>query len=863
MGDDAVDFGPFRLVPTRRVLTRHGVPVPIGDRALDILRVLIAHAPNLVSKRTLLDQVWPGLFVDESNLRIQMVALRKALGGGEGGKLCISTITGRGYCFVAPLSWSRSGPSEQPPVPPENQSLEAAQPKSAPPEGNLPQELTNIIGRAFELAELQQSLHRNRLVTIIGPGGVGKTRLAVAVGRQVAEDFPGGIWLIDLAPLTDPVAVVSAAAAVLRVPLQNAATAVEAIAASVGPERRLLIFDNCEHLVGAAAGLINALLQRVPGLSVLATSQQELHLQAEQLYHLDPLSVPPSHAVEIAGFGAADLFVERAGAADRLFALGGDNATAVGEICRRLDGIPLALEMAAARLRTLGIEGLRRGLDDRLKLLKGTPRDRSARHDSLRAMMEWSHGLLDARDRQVFRRLAIFPGSFSLDAAIAVAGEDSSDHWDIVDALGRLLDKSLITLESREPPRYRLLETLRFYAAERLLASGETDAIGERHARHFVDIFDRADIARETMPDAEWTALYRPEIDNLRAALDWALAEPGRRQIAIALAGATGRFLHLLSFIAESRRYLDRVIPLIDQDTPPAIAARLLARGHYLWWNSDNRRALEYGERSAALYRALGDRSRMGVMLAAIAGGLGRVGRYAEARAAYDEALEILSSRDFDKTRAEAMNSLGLAAMYMNDIAEARRLMANAIEIAKKFKYIHEATYCMNLAELEFSAGDIERAIQCGRETLDCARSTPRHPYLGPALLNLASYLLVFKNPAEARPFAEEAFALLIDQGEFLAIACLQQWALFGVFDRRFEEAARLIGFVAAHRARRGGILDPTEQRTFDQTLEMLGAGLRGVDIERLKAEGARWTIAEAVQFASSRLLTRPDSMRA
>ncbi|MEI9987118.1 MAG: winged helix-turn-helix domain-containing protein [Aliidongia sp.] len=369
-GDEVIDFGPFRLVPARRSLTRQGVPVPLGDRALDVLLVVIAHAPNLVSKRTLFEQVWPGLFVDESNLRIQMVALRKALGGGEGGKLCISNISGRGYCFVAPLSRSRLGASEQPHMPPGSRSPgDAAQSMAAPKfgtaEGKLPQELTSIIGRTLELAELRELLQRNRLVTLIGPGGVGKTRLAVAVGWQVAEEFPGGVWLIDLAPLTDPAAVLSATAAVLGVSLPNADRAVEAIATALGGELRLLIFDNCEYLVGAVAGLINALLQRVPGLSVLATSQQELHLQAEQLYHLDPLAVPPPYAIEIAGYGAADLFVERAGAADRLFALSGDNAAAVGEICRRLDGVPLALEMAAARLRTLGIEGLRTGLDAR------------------------------------------------------------------------------------------------------------------------------------------------------------------------------------------------------------------------------------------------------------------------------------------------------------------------------------------------------------------------------------------------------------------------------------------------------------------------------------------------------------------
>ncbi len=584
---DTVAFGSFRLAPAQRLLTQRGVPIQLGDRALEILLVLVENAPNVVSKRTLFDRVWPRMLVDESNLRFQMRGLRKALGGDE---RYISTVPGRGYCFVAPVVRSD--------IPPKRAGFT---------DTNLPQPPTEIVGRERELDDLRESVARDRLVTMVGPGGVGKTRLAIEFGWRALPNYPAGVWLVDLAPVTEPEAVVSATVTVLGVSLSNMNRAVDAIAAAIGDRPRLLIFDNCEYVAAALARLVEALLAKAPGLSVLATSIEMLGIASERVVRLHPLALPPADATDVAGFAAVDLFVRRARAADAMFVLDDDNAEGVADICRRLSGIPLALEMAAARLRLLGVEGLRLGLGERLKMLKAGASDET-RHGSLLALLEWSHGLLEPNNRLAFRRLAVFPGGFTLDAAFAVAHEGEADRWDILDSLGRLVDRSLVVVEQREPVRYRLLETLRLFAGELLAKSGDGEFVAERHAQHVVQLFEDAFIAWETTTDTDWIARYRPELDNLRVALDWALAAPDRKSVALALGGSGLLLFRVLSLIAEGRRYFDSLVALIDEDSPPAAAAGVLRHAMNFWNFMPEPVVLAHMERAAELYRRLDDR---------------------------------------------------------------------------------------------------------------------------------------------------------------------------------------------------------------------------------------------------------------
>jgi predicted ATPase/DNA-binding winged helix-turn-helix (wHTH) protein len=714
----------------------------LTPKTFDILRYLAENAGRLVTHDDLLDAVWRDVHVQPEVLKSHILAIRKALGDNSSSPRFIETQRGRGYRFIGELAGiaSTGDTVDAPPS----------------PETNLRRYLTDVIGRQTELAELQTCLNDRRMVTLIGPGGVGKTRLALDLGGRMLPDFPGGVWLIDLAPLSDPAQVVAAAATVLRLNASTAEQLVRAIAASLLRRRSLLIFDNCEHLAGAASDLIEALLTGVPGISVVATSQQALHLDAEQLYLVQPLSVPPEDAVAIGGFAAVDLFVERTNQADRLFRLGSANEAGVAEICRRLDGLPLALEMAAARLRTLGVEGLRDGLDHRLKLLKGPQYGDNIRYRSLRAMVEWSHGLLDPQERQLFRCLAAFPGSFTLDAAVAVDG--GADRWTIVDALGRLVDKSLVTIEGGDPPRYRLLETIRLFAGEGLQDSGDSNVVAERHARHIVDVLDRAYVAWETTPDEGWIVLYRPEIDNLRAALEWALAEPERRAIALALGAPGLRLFHVLPSVAEGLRYFERLVPLIGPETPPPIAAGLLVQAYFYFRIMPEPTVLAYLERAASLYRELDDRVNLGAALTRLGFLYTSQNRPDQAKAAFAEASELIGRSNLPKSRMALYMNIGQNALQMEQFAEARTCFTQLLNISRTLKSGYTALCPALLALLEYSAGDIDRAIELAREAVREARAVPGL-ILGTALANLAIYLLARDNPGEARGFLEEAFA--------------------------------------------------------------------------------------------------------
>src|SRR5580658_8453792 len=578
-------FGRFQVLPHRGQLLADGQPIKLGGRAFDILMALLETPGAVVDKDTLIGRVWPGRVVEENVLWVQMSALRAAFGAERD---LIGTVAGRGYRFSGEISELSARAPVDPTLITESRSSDASA-------TNLPLPIHPIIDRARELAELEDCLQRHRLVTVVGSGGVGKTRLAIELGRRVLPRYPDGVWLVDLATLSDPSLILTTTAAALGLSAGASDLTAEVLARRIGRRELLLIFDNCEHLIDAVAPLVEVLIFRAGRLTVIATSRESLRVGEEQIYALEPLSLAPVGAAEIDGYGAVTLFVERARLADRHFALTPENALSVAEVCRRLDGVPLALEMAAARTPLLGVEGLRSGLAERLGLLKQDARRSDGRHRSLRHVVAWSYNLLDEIDQKVFGRLAIFPGSFALDAAVAIVAPLGLDRWEAVDALWRLREKSLIVVEPDAAQRYRLLETLRLYAIEALRASGDSDAVAEQHARHFAEVLRRADAEWETVPDPDWVALYGPEIDNLRAALDWALGEPGRRQTALML-GPSLHLLFVLNLIAEGRRYGDQLVPLIDDDTPPPIAAALLYQTARFWHNSGNPRRLERSE---------------------------------------------------------------------------------------------------------------------------------------------------------------------------------------------------------------------------------------------------------------------------
>jgi predicted ATPase/DNA-binding winged helix-turn-helix (wHTH) protein len=547
-GEPAISFGPFRLVAARRLLLEGNKQVRLGSRAFDILAALIERAGEVVGKEELIARAWPATFVEEANLKIQVSALRRALGDGQGDNRYVTTVVGRGYNFVAPIR--KEDPPRASPSPP-----------IAPAAlHNLPLATTRMIGREEIATTLVTQLSRQRLVTVVGPGGIGKTTVGLAVVERMIGAYEHGVWLVDLAPLGDPGLVPSTVAIVLGLEIRTE-DPLPGLVAALRDNRMLLMLDNCEHVIDAAAGLTAAVLSGAPGVTIMATSREPLGVPGERVHRLGLLNSPePSStltAAEAAAFPAVQLFVERVTAIVEDFALTDANASLVVAICRRLDGLPLAIEFAAPRVEVLGIEDLAARLDDGLRLLETQRRAAIPRHRTMQAVADWSYGLLNENEQRFFRALGIFAGSFTGEAAAAVFTDAATASADAIDRLADLVAKSLVVADvSGAKPRFRLLGTTRAFALEKLDECGDREWLARRHAEYFRDLFARAETELKTRPAAEWRADYLRQIDDLRVALDWAFSVNGDAPAGVALTAAAVPLWMQLSLMEECR---DRV----------------------------------------------------------------------------------------------------------------------------------------------------------------------------------------------------------------------------------------------------------------------------------------------------------------
>ncbi|MBV7536132.1 winged helix-turn-helix domain-containing protein [Duganella sp. sic0402] len=525
--DHSATFGRYQIFPELRVLLRDGDKIDLGPRAFDVLWMLVEANGALVSKDELIARVWGGVIVEENNLQAQMSAIRKALGTDRD---MISTEFGKGYALSAP-----------------RQERAAAL--------DFPHPVTSLVGRADELNDIQRLIAERRFVTLTGPGGIGKTRLAIEAGHQLRATFPDGVYMAEMAKIAEPELVPAAIEACLQLS-----------PAQLRNKRLLLIIDNGEHLAEPIAGQVEALLNTAPSMHILVTAQEPLDAAGEHVYRLAPLAVPPAdtHTAEQAlAHAAVRLFVERVSASVHQFVLDDVVAGDVSAICRQLDGMPLALELAAARVPVLGIGGVLAGLNDRFKLLTAGRRTALPRQRTLRATVDWSHNLLDEEERRLFRRLSVFAAGFTADAARHVGAPEHGETWDTIDVLSSLAAKSLLQPELNGPlPRYRFLETIRVYAMEKLADSGEVAATAQRHAAFFTQL------ARQASDD--WRLSYQADIDDIRAALDWAFSSDGDEQTGIDILTHSAPFWNQLSLHGECQRWLTLVL----NGEGPAIAPR-------------------------------------------------------------------------------------------------------------------------------------------------------------------------------------------------------------------------------------------------------------------------------------------------
>ncbi|MDP3521296.1 MAG: winged helix-turn-helix domain-containing protein [Hydrogenophaga sp.] len=504
-------FAPFELRAASRQLVRDGEPLKLSSRALDLLTALVERRERVVTKGELLQIVWPRLVVEENNLQVHVMALRKLLGPDA-----IATVPGRGYRFTAPLEAELGTPA---PV------TKAAEP------------LASLIGREADIQALRSLVPLHGLVTLLGAGGVGKSSLAARVMPQCAPAFADGSAWVDLGPQTHARGVVDAIATATRLTLPRG-DAHEALGRSLAASRLLLVLDNAEHLVDEVARVAKTLRQAAPGVHLLVTSQVPLRLRAEQVYRLEPLALPDPDAgvADASDSAAVQLFMARVRAGDRHFVLDSHNVRAAVSLARRLDGLPLAIEMAAARVPALTLTQLDAALGERFRLLTLGEPGAPARQHTLLAALQWTHGLLTTLEQAVFRRLAVFVGPFSLPTAQQVCHDDTIDAWQVLDALSVLVDRSLVAPPVGEPPRYRLLDTPHAFARQLLAASGEERATRERHVMAMRDvlagIFESHLWARASASNLRAEAIA--EADNGQAALEWALVNAPEQAVEMA-----------------------------------------------------------------------------------------------------------------------------------------------------------------------------------------------------------------------------------------------------------------------------------------------------------------------------------------
>ncbi|NWB97054.1 helix-turn-helix transcriptional regulator [Pseudomonas gingeri] len=556
----AVHFGPYRIYPGQRLIMEGDQPLRLGRRAMDILLILLENAGNVVSKQQLIARIWPKSVVEDTNLRVHMAALRKALGDGQAGQRYIVTVAQRGYSFVAPFSLEAI-----------EQSPESDSP---PPSGhNLPVRRTRMIGRQTLVATVVTQLPAQRFITLVGPGGMGKTTVALRVAEQLIGHYRDGIRLLDLAPISDPRMISAHLATLLGLNLHDSEP-MSSLATFLRERRMLLVIDNCEHLVDAIALLCESILRGAPQVHILATSRESLRAEGECVQRLESLDCPPPVAAldrtQALTFSALQLFVERAMSSHDSFELSDDELPLAIEICRRLDGIPLAIELAAAQVAHLGIHGLLTQLQGSFRLLTHDNQVTLGRHQTLRATLDWSFELLNACEQACLRRLGIFRGGFTLESAAAViVGEHIEPHM-IFASITQLVAKSLLNVEvGDEEVFYRLLDTTRSYALEKLDQAAEMQDVRERHAERCLALMHQAQNDWEQTPSELWVERYARGLEDIRAALDWGLNAQGPQVLAIRLTAASTPLWQELSLLKEHGTCVRQALALLEAAAEP------------------------------------------------------------------------------------------------------------------------------------------------------------------------------------------------------------------------------------------------------------------------------------------------------
>lgn len=848
--EQAVQFGPYRIYPGQRLILEGDQPLRLGRRAMDILLILLEHAGNVVSKQQLIAQVWPKSVVEDINLRVHMAALRKALGDGQAGQRYIITVAQRGYSFVAPFSLE--------PIAQRPDALE-------PQRHNLPVPRTRLIGRQHLVDSVVTHLARQRFITLVGPGGIGKTTVALRVAEQLIGHYRDGIRLLDLAPLNDPAMISAHLATLLDLALHDNEP-MNGLATCLRERQMLLVIDNCEHLIDAIALLCESILRSAPQVHILATSRESLRAEGEYVQRLESLDCPPPIAVldraQALSFSALQLFVERAMASHDSFELSDTELPLAIEICQRLDGIPLAIELAAAQVAHLGISGLHTQLQGSFRLLTQGSQVTLGRHQTLRATLDWSFELLSACEQTCLRRLGIFRGSFTLESAAAVIIGEHIEPGVVFASITQLVAKSLLNVEvGDEDVFYRLLDTTRSYALEKLHLAGELSDTRHRHGERCLALMDQAQNDWEKTPTHLWIERYARSLEDIRAALEWGLHANGPQTLAIRLTATSMPLWQELSLLKEHGVYVRRALALLDaagEPCPRLTIALKLALGSSCYHAQGGTAETVDAFVSA---RTLAERCDD------VAGQLRAVSGHMAVNLCsgnYQMALE--QSRQFDQLglQGDPLLSLSthrlqvLALHFSGDQPQARYNAEQVIQRMAQSGHLNRFTHGFGvqydqsvaaltiLARILWLQGHPDQAWRTARQALDIALQI-NHGTSICYTLALAGCVIAQYNGDQAT--ARDLLRLLLEQAQKHSVLLFYNWA---------RQYARVIDGAEGPAQSSAGLVK-------EIMLTLDGGGVDEGLLARAESGAAGWSTAEILRVRGNALLTqkRPDEAEA
>jgi predicted ATPase/DNA-binding winged helix-turn-helix (wHTH) protein len=713
---------------SRRELRSRGASVPIGGRAFEILTVLAQSAGQVVGKDELMQRVWPGAIVEENTLAAQISAIRKALGPDRDS---LKTVSGRGYRLAGNWTSHAANESAQPPNP------EPSSVSEQDSRANLPVSSVDLVGRAFATRHVEEALATHRVVTLTGPGGIGKTALALQAAQGVSTNRRLDAYFVDLAPLSDPRLVPSTIAGVLDVRLGSEETDAASVARSIGARQLLLVIDNCEHLIDAVANITETIVQICRGVSVLATSRENLRIVGECVYRVGPLSIPTEQDQEpdvILAQSSVQLFIARINATQDAFSPDPANLLQVAAICRQLDGIPLAIEFAAARAATLGLAQVAARLDDRFGLLTAGRRTALPRHQTLKATLDWSYGLLSERERRLLCRSAIFPAGFTLEAAVAIDPEHQATF--VLECIANLVAKSLLSLDgSSVGGRWRLLETIRAYALEKLAENNEIDHVARLSAAYFRDLFRSNTLESATKSEPRDKTSDRRELDNVRAAIDWALSPSGDSRIGLELTAESAPLWFQLSLMAEYCQRVETALkhlqsqPKSDDDLEMRLQVAL---GYARWYTESfgDQKAMERAFTRAAELAERTDNTevRLKALWGTWAAGRGNGNHQSALTAATRYEMIAHNTRDKDSMILGA-RMLGLTHHDLGNLERAHQHVASVLSQAPQsvrgsgndLQVDARVAMLTLLARVQWLQGFADQADATAREAIDSA----------------------------------------------------------------------------------------------------------------------------------------------